>query len=143
MSEVRIPEQYDRASINERGMVLTTDGEVVGTFLYPEKNPVTFAAWTAHIRKNWTPLPYGEYKRTKENTMKAYLYHNDVGLVLRVEDANTRAAFDLLTRDQVMGLPLTNARTQLTDICLRRGCDDAVSEALTAGGFDVHTDDPF
>ena len=75
--------------------------------------------------------------------MKAYIHQLNGAPVLRVEDAHTRKAFDLLTRDQALGLPLTNARTQLTDIPLRRGADEAVTQALTAGGFSVHTEDPF
>jgi len=75
--------------------------------------------------------------------MNAYIHQVNGAPVLRVEDANTRTAFDLLARDQVLGLPLTNTRTQLTDICLRRGSADAVSQAMTEGGFSVHSEDPF
>lgn len=75
--------------------------------------------------------------------IKAYIHRVNGAPVLRVEDAHTRKAFDLLTRDQALGLPLTNARTQLTDIPLRRGVDEAVVQVLTAGGFTVHADDPF
>lgn len=75
--------------------------------------------------------------------MNAYIHQVNNAPVLRVEDAHTRKAFDLLTGDQVLGLPLTNARTMLTDICLRRGSDEAVTQALTAGGSTVNTDDPF
>jgi len=78
-----------------------------------------------------------------ESRMKAHIHQAIGAPVLRVEDAHTRKAFDLLTRDQALGLPLTNARTQLTDILLRRGIDEAVAQALTAGGFTVHADDPF
>lgn len=74
----------------------------------------------------------------------AYIHLVNGAPVLRVEDAHTRKAFDLLTRDQALGLPLTNARTQLTDFPLCRDSDEAVAEALTAGGFTVHhRDDPF